>query len=189
MKHEPIRHCQRFRRGVEIITENRVPDGLEMNTNLMRASGERRQFDMRAISTPLKDTPAGECRSSLFMINHLSGRVIEILADGQIDLAFIPFHDTDHNGPVGFMNFPLLKLNAELAVGFGVEGENDHPRGVAVQAMNDPGFPVGLPDPGDEAILLLGTYAGHGEQSRGLVDHQQTMVVIEDVAEVGHRQW
>ena len=87
------------------------------------------------------------------------------------------------------MNFPLLELNAELAVGFGVEGENDHPRGVAVQAMNDPGFPVGIPDPGDEAILFFRANAGYGEQSHRLVDHQQTMVVIEDVAEVGHRQW
>ncbi len=189
MKHEPIRHTQCYRRGVKIITEDRVPDGLQMKTKLMRSTGERRQFEACAISTTLKDTPAGERRSSLVMINHLSGRVIKILADRQIDLSLIPLHDAAHDGAISFKNFPLLELNAELPVGLGVEGENHYPRGVTVQSMDDSGFRPGLPYSCDEAILFFRADAGHGEQARGLVDHEQSMVVMEDVAEVRHEQY
>ena len=74
----------------------------------------------------------------------------------------------------------LLELLPQEALRLLGAGEDDHPRGVAVQPVDGQRIPACGLQAGDEAILPVFQLARHGQEARRLVDHEDRLVLIED---------
>ena len=120
------------------------------------------------------------------MVDDLERRVVEVLADGQVDLAAVLEGMAGDQGVVGLLGLAILELPTEFSVGLRVERHDDDAAGVAIEPMDDPGPGVGGRDPAGEAIRLLRTDPGDGEQPRRLVEHDEPVVAVDDGRGCGH---
>ena len=119
--------------GVEIVPENRMSDRLEVKPELMASSGQWREFDSGdrhsrigahrgehivqvADLSAARHHPASETRFSVFEIDHLSWRIVEVLSDREIDLARIFVRMSADQRVIGLLRLPVLELAAQLPV-------------------------------------------------------------------------
>ncbi|MNR23436.1 hypothetical protein D3C85_1404570 [compost metagenome] len=71
----------------------------------------------------------------------------------------------------------------------GVAGQDDDPRGFPVQAMDDQGVGIAVfLQAGNQAILVVIGAPGHRQQQGRFVDHQDRVILIEDV-NIGQRHY
>lgn len=182
MQAEPIGGAMGLARGVEFVAEDRMPKLLEVDAKLMAAAGDRRQFEEGAVRVGEagEDAPMGRRRAPFGVVDDLEGRAHRRLAKRQVDGAAIGSRVAPSEGEILLRRLAGLELPGELAVDIGVEGEQDHPRGVPIEAMHDAGPGAMGCGPGGEAVLLLGADAGHGEHAGGLVEGDEPSVLEED---------
>ena len=204
MQAEPEGDFSPGSRGVQIITEDGMADGFEMEPELMAAAGSWFEFKTSdgqiRIGLGCREVPievadmasAGHPPSSLawfatFMIDHLQRRMIHVLANREFDVPLVRFRMAGDQGVVGLLGLAVLKLATQFPVGFGVERHHDHPAGIPVQSMDDSGARVGLGDAAGEAVRLFGADTGHGEEAGRLVQHDQPLIAVNDGRNRVHR--
>ena len=61
VKQEPVGHRHHFRRRVEIITEDRVADGIQVHTQLVEAAGLWASLQAGPVRVGSQDTTPGQC--------------------------------------------------------------------------------------------------------------------------------
>ncbi len=108
---------------------------------------------------PGQDAVARQGGAPLFVIDDVPrsrcGR-IEVLAQGQVDLALVALDKAGHDGDVTLDDLAPLELPAQVAVGVGVEGHHHDARGLTVEAVGDPGARMRRRRPPGQAVLVGG---------------------------------
>ncbi len=85
---------------VEVVSENRMPDRLQMDPQLMRAAGERCELEAGAIVQSLEHLEAGDRVFPLLVIDDLAGTVVDVGPHRKIDDASIRNDSARHDGNV-----------------------------------------------------------------------------------------
>ena len=83
-------------------------------------------------------------------------------------------------GDVALHDLPPLELPAEVALGEARAGEDDDAGGVAVEPVHQQRLGEGGAQPGLEAVLLARRLRRDGQQARGLVEHQEVRVLVQE---------
>jgi hypothetical protein len=79
---------------------------------------------------------------------------IEVLAQGQGDLALVAFDKPGHDGDVALADLAPLELPAQGAMGVRVEGHGHDARRLTVEAVDDPGARMRRCRPPGQAVLV-----------------------------------
>ena len=172
--------------GVEGITQNRMAERGQVQPDLMRATGEWTNLQPRTGRGCLDKVPASLRRTAMNGVNLVARRVVVITANGQVDQSGGLIGPPADNALVGFVNPPLLKLPADLALGFTVEGHQDEPRGVTVEPVNHERVWKGLLDSAGQAVLEVRATTRHREQPGRFVEYQQAVVAVDDSKVIAH---
>lgn len=184
-------------RGVEVITEDGMADGLEMEAELMAAAGSwfefktsdgqiRIGFGCGQASIEVSDVasaghpPSSLARFAAFVIDHLERGVIHVLANREFDVPLVRLRMSGDQGVVGLLGLAVLKLATQFSMGFGIERHHDHPAGIPIQSVDDSGARVGVRDPAGETVRLFGADTGHGKEAGRLVQHDQPLIAVND---------
>ena len=208
MKAQPVRRGHPGFAGIEIITQDDMADLLEVHSKLVASAGSWFQLDSgdrevwvgidageRVVQishfAAAGDLPACLAGLAVDMIDHLARRVVQVLADGKVDLAAVLLRMTGHQGVIGLLGLAILELAAQLSVSLGIECHHDHTTGVAIESMDDPRSGMGGGDPAGEAVGLLGADPRNREETGGLVQNDQTIVLMQDGGRLRHgiRRW
>jgi hypothetical protein len=109
-------------------------------------------------------------------------------ADGQADPSGFSRHFAANDGQVGLLDAAGFELAGKMNVGGLVLGHQQNPRGIFVQPVNDAGPPLTADPLNVRAVMQKPMDQGAGSvpgrrvnhQPRGLVDHNQRLVLEED---------
>jgi hypothetical protein len=125
--------------AIDIITDDGVPEGTEMDADLVRASRFDFHFEKRETSEVLHHPVFRVCRSALrFARSHFrAGR--RMTAHRQLDSPGVTLEFPVNEGHIGFLNFPILKLFAQPRVRNIILGDDEQARSLLVEAMHDTG--------------------------------------------------
>ena len=84
------------------------------------------------------------------------------------------------------MHLTIMELPTQFTMGLSVQAHDDHAGRVAIESMDDAGPGEFTLHARGEAILLVRPDPRHGQQPGGLVEHENSLVLMNDVQ--GHRQ-
>ncbi len=98
--------------AVDDVAEDRRTKVLEMDTKLMRATGDRLELEEAFAVVAFKDTVFG-LRGLAVLINLESGGPLEITADGEVDECFGELRSAVDDGEVSLVSLAILELLAE----------------------------------------------------------------------------
>ncbi|MNN01569.1 hypothetical protein D3C81_1141920 [compost metagenome] len=173
---------QRFRIGIQPVTQQRVPDRQHVHAQLVRTPGNRRQLHPTVIAAAFDDTPEGQGVLALLVVHHMPWFGRWVVAQWQVDAAAVQRRLAPAQRGVGFFGFTVVKLARQLAVAVGIAGQQDDAGGFPVQAVHDQrvGVAVFL-QAGDQAVLVVLGTARYRQQQGRFVDHQDGGVFEEDL--------
>lgn len=158
-----------------------MPEPLQVDAQLVAPTGQRRQFETspRGTVEALEDAIACEARAAEVWIDDLDRRPHLALAQRPVDRAFVRRGVARGDGDVALLDLAPFELARERSVRVGIQGEHDHPAGVAIESVHDAGpGPLRL-GAGHEAVGLLRTDARHREKPRRLVEDDEESIVVE----------
>jgi chromate transporter len=129
--------------------------------------------------------PACLAGAALLVAHDLLRAAKRLLAKRKIDQALVAGHMTSHQRVVGLLHLSGLEGHAESAVGVCVGGQHHHAAGVAIEAVHDARPGKSLCRARHQTVRLLGSDAGHAEQSARLVHHHEAVALREHAVAVG----
>ncbi len=174
-----------LRGGVVTVSHDRVPAGLELNTDLILESGDKLYLQQAYPRHAFQETVSGDCQCSPFFCvscHHLSepaGDETEIVSK----FAFRGRHVTAHQRPIAPTGAVRLELLDELGLGGPGLREQKNPGSVPVDAMDGSCLlTLSVEIGGQEVpcILLPGSLDGRRKQTGRLVEDQQVPVFVKD---------
>ncbi len=178
--------------AVLAVAQHRAADVAEMNANLVRAAGLRKDANDGEAGEPLADLVERLRRAARRIVAE-DGHLLPLLrmhADGAIDEVPVAVRPARHNGEILLLDRAVLKLEGELVVRPIGAGDEDDAAGVAVEAMDDSRPQRAARDAQRGAEMEL-QRAGQGagpmsprrmdDHPRRLVDEHQLLVFVEDV--------
>ena len=172
------------RGGVRIqwIAQDGMSQGLQMDPELVAAPGHRSQQQPAAVRGGVvsQQRPAGEGRPAPRPVHHLARPVRPVRRQRQVDHAPGSRRPAAHHRQVVLLHPAPLERPTQARLRLGVQGEDQQPGGVHVQAMHHPRPGMTLLHPVQQAVLVPLAAAGHAEQPRRLVHHQQMAVAEAD---------
>lgn len=176
-------------RGVRGITHNRVPQVQQVDANLVRSPGIQLGTEQIGGAPPLQALEVGP-RSPAALLHHChAGSLRWVAAERRIDRPGVFRHVTPARRKVRAADVPLAQLIGETAVGGIMLRYQHQARGIPIQPVNDAG-PENAPDSGQVAYSVQQTMHQRAGtvprcrvdyQSRGLVDHQDISILVDDV--------
>jgi TolB protein len=137
---------------------------------------------------PLQNPIVGRCPTTELGVHDLDRGPQFALAEGEVDCAAFELGVSPREGHVPLRCFAGLELPREFTMGVRVEGEDDDPRGITVESVDDSGPRKSLRSPCGEAILLVGADSRDRQQPSGLVEDHQPAVVVKDRRESRHER-
>ena len=158
-----------------------MPQSQHMYAQLVRPPGLWHQPHAGFMLIRLEALPVGHGRFSGLMAHFLARTVRPIDDQRQIDL---PRRRADMSGNAGHVNLlglTLFELQPDMALSMGRQGKHHHPGGVSVQTVDQQCCRKHRLDPAEQTICQMRPPPRHRQQPVGLVDHQQFMVVMQDV--------
>lgn len=168
---------------VEDVAENRPAAFAEVDAELVRASGDRFEFDQRMVVERAQDAEAGEAGLAEGVIDDLSRTPGDIRSNGQVDFADERVGNARDDRDVSLSSRAMFELRGEQAVGLRIKGEDHEARGIHVEAMDDERA-GGLGKHGlharRHAVLVRLALSGDGEHARRLVDHDEARLGEDD---------
>jgi len=111
-------------RGVEVIPEDGVAHGEHMDTQLMGATGARRQAQPCCPRLARKHLPMGLGGATPFEVHALPGAPFPIRGKREINVAALAMHIARHDGNVTFAQMTPLELKSEMTVRPGIAGHD-----------------------------------------------------------------
>ena len=139
MQHEAIGQC---RVALQSISDDGVAEPLRMSrvdAQLMGTARQRCEADASFISIrgsiSIQHQPIGHAQFTMHRIQNLPRSIVEVYAEGQLDMAGITGDVTLHQRLIGLGNLPLLELTRQIAMSIGSEAEDHEPRRLHVESM------------------------------------------------------
>ena len=127
------------------VADDRMADGAEMDTNLMRAAGEDRDLAKREPRHVMRSRDPGHGMTGAARARRHLQAVRWVTSDGGLDPP-TGLHDAPHEGDVLLLDFVIVELSRELVMGGVVLGD-DHEAGcAAIEPMHD-AWPRSPPTP------------------------------------------
>ena len=160
--------------SVDGIANDGMAQFSQMGPQLMGAARERTQPEPRAAGTNGADPPDRLGQTPLG-VAAVARRLARQARQGTGDATAaveLPLHIC----LVELVDPPFSKQGTEPPQGVSASGQEHHPRGVAVQAVNQAQALILLLQAGDHGIVLLGPQARLAQQARGLVDCHQPRI-------------
>ena len=182
MQHQAIVVGGHLGRGVQRVAHDGVANGLQVHTQLMRAAGERLQQQPRGrlARIALQHAVAGHRGLAADVINDLPRPLRPVGGQRQVDLAVGLLHKAFDQRFVVLGHLARFEQRAELALHRRASGKQQQTRSCHVEPMHGQRVgKLGL-HPGAGVVGLVGTPAGHRQQSGGLVDDHQRVVRMHD---------
>lgn len=129
---------QAFRLPIERIAEQRVPDGLEMHSDLMGSSSKQFNANQREIPILPEYGKVGPSLPALIgaaggVFFPVIGVTLEVCPDGSCFL----FENTLGKGYVYLTCRSVLELLAQIPMALTIAGNHQNPAGILVQSMDD----------------------------------------------------
>ena len=183
---EAVRPLARRPRPVDRIARHGVPEGGEVDADLVGATGDEVQLQQRPRGEPLPDAVAGDGAPSVGDHRHPLA-VLRVAPDRRLDPADRRRHRALDQREVGLADAAGLELGHHRCLRGVVAGDDQQARGVAVQAVDDP-------RPGDAGDAAVVVAAGEQrvdqraapvpgrrmhDQPGGLVHDQQVVVLVD----------
>src|SRR5487761_2301031 len=140
MQEEPlqaVRPTPRRSRAVDGIARDGVPEGSQVDPDLVGPAGDEVDLEERPAPEALADPVAGDGWPPVRDDGH-PGPLARIAPDRRLDPAGGRLHATLDQGEVRLLAPPRLELRHEAGLGHVRLGHHDEPGGVAVEAMHDP---------------------------------------------------
>ena len=133
-----IRFSVHFFIAIDLVTDDRISDGGEVYSDLMRTTGE--EIDLKECVL-VGDNPLVEkFRFSEFWVRWIHGShlfaIIGITSDERLDISLIVFHDTDDEGEVGLVDRSLGNLELECMHRLVVLRDDDESRCILVETVD-----------------------------------------------------
>ena len=174
-----------------------MTDLLQVDAELVASSGLRFEFDacdgkrrirlggrkgrIEIAHDPMtRSTPSGEARLAVDVVHDLERRVLQILAERKLDDAMFGFRAAGDEGVVGLLGLAIVELTAQLAVSLRVPSHDDDPAGVPIEPMDDLRLRMDGLHAAGETVRLLRADPRNGQQTGGLVQHDQSFVEMEN---------
>ena len=151
---------QRIRMGVEVVTQDRMPQLQHMDAQLVRATCDGSQLDQAVAVLHFQFLPQGQGVTPLLVIHLLLRAVGPVDAERQVNLTRLCLRLTPHPGEVVLLGLPLAKLPTQLPMRVGIEGNDNDACGGHVEAMSCRRLGVLLFDPMQDAVFILGAAPG-----------------------------
>ena len=187
MEHEPWVVIPRGARGVEGVAEDGSAQASRVghvDAELVGSAGNGFEPEPGAVGLSGEDAEVCDSRLSGIEADDLVWPVGPIDAEWEVDLARIGLDGSFDEGDVVFFDAASLELDGEVPLGAAVQTEHDQTRGVHIEAVDDHG-PRGCGEEvqhaGGDAIGFVGAPAGDAEQAGGLVDHDEPLILVDDV--------
>lgn len=162
-----------------------MANGFQVQSKLMAAAGNWVQFDSRATFSSFEYSPARDGLPAVHVIDNLPRWIVYVLAHGQVDFTFIHIHDAADHCDVSLLDFAVVKLTAQLAVGLFIERHDDHSGRIPVESMDDAGGGIRSLHAGGKTVGFLRSDAGHGKHAAWLIQHDEAIVAVND----GRQLW
>ncbi len=121
-------------------------------------------------------------------VDDLVGAAIDVEAHGEVDGAAGLRRGSFDECDVALGDSARFELETEGGLGFWRQADDEEAGGVHVEAVDDEGAAGSrdhLAHAADDAVGLVGAFAGDGEEARGLVDDDVAAGFMDD-AEGGH---
>lgn len=112
------------RMSVDVVTQNGMSKAQHVDAQLMRASCSRGKENAGRCGFACEHMPDCLSAPATIMVNHLTGTVWPIANQRCVDLAGIVVHYTPDARNIGLGDLPFFELQAEVAVGVFIAGEN-----------------------------------------------------------------
>ena len=117
----------------------------------------------------------------MLVVHFLLGALIGVGAERQVYGAAVIPRVAGDAGDIELGEAALFKLAAEMALGTVMQAHDADARGVLVEPVHEACVAVMGPGAGGEAILEAGAVAGHHEKPALLVEHEDVLVLMENV--------
>lgn len=101
--------------GVDLIAKNRVTNRQHVDTKLVAATGARREADTRLSGGPINDLPIG-LGGAAISSDLLTGAIVPIAAEGEVDPALVFANDPMHTGNVSLLRTPMFEFLPQKAL-------------------------------------------------------------------------
>lgn len=170
-------------RAIEHIADDGVADVRGVDAQLVRAAGVGDHAQARAVGFEGEDGPVRKRGLAVDVVDDLVGAVVDVGAHGDVDGARVAADDAFNEGDVGLVHLAPFELAGEVALGVGVEAEDEEAGGVHVEAVDDEGAGGGGEKAGDargDTVFVGLPFAGDGEQAGGLVDDDVARGLVND---------
>ncbi len=135
-------------RAVEVVADDGVAEGLEMDADLVGAAGFDFDFDEGEGAVcggyALDDVDVGNGTAAVWATGGHAGAADEVAGYGEGDGGVVLGDVAVDEGEVGFGDLAVREHVAELAVGGVVLGYEDDAGGLLVEAMDDAGAEVAI---------------------------------------------
>ena len=162
-----------------------MPPFGQMGPQLMGTPRERTQPEPRALGTSGADPP--DCqRQTSFRVAAVARRLAREACEGASD-ATAAMELPLHIRLVQLVDPPFSKQGTEPPQGVSTAGQDQHPRGVAVQTVNQAQALILLLQAGDHGIALVGPQARLAQQAGRLLDRHQPPVPDQQLQ--GESRW
>ncbi len=173
------------------ITHDRVTDGLQVNADLVRASGVQVQTQEREVTEGALDLEVSAGLARVRAVHGHAGADARVASDGRLDRAGAGGRATVHEREVLAHDVPLRERLLQATMGLVRACDDEQTGGVAIEAMDDAGA-LGIGPSGDSGAEQLGERAGAmpargvNHEAGGLVDDEQLVIFVGDRETVGH---
>ena len=156
---------------------------------LMGPAGQGRELNQALPQTCFPFLPKGDAQFPLLRVVDLIGAIFRIQPEFQSNLPRISCHLPAEQGQIVLFHLARGKLDRELAMRLSGQTKNHQAGRIHIQAMDSRLLDAAgdhLPNPGCDAVLFLRAAAWHGQQPAGLVDHDQLLILIENIDSLVH---
>jgi hypothetical protein len=172
---------------VEGVSHDRVPDGGQMYADLMSPTRQRAHLKQCGIVMALEHAELGDGRSTAAFPDGPALTILHIPAERSFDATLVLLHPSVHQRKIRFLDGAILELSNERVIGRVALGEEDDAAGLFVEAVDDAG-PLGSSDTSQRAPMEQAQQegapavprAGIDDPSRGLIDHDEVLIFVED---------
>ena len=172
------------------IPDDRVADRRHVRAQLVRASGQRLQFDpRRAIARAVDQSIAGPCRLAIFLVDmHLLAAGPGLLGERGVDHALVEARHPRDDRPIDFARGSPRERLGEMPRGARRARHHQDAAGILVEAVDQFGpVAVVVGQPVEQAVeMLVGLGPALRREARRLVEHHPVAAARDHhVADIG----
>jgi hypothetical protein len=176
--------------AVRQIAHEGKAEELEMDANLVRASGMQDRLDKSGPAEPIEHTITGGGGPTQLIVHGHPFAMRRMSSDRRTDFPFLSLHFATNDRMVDFIDLSAGELSRKSNVGFVIFGYDKATAGFFIQPVNDPraGHSTDaaqatlamMEQSIDERVFFMAG-GGVNHQARLFVQHEQNVVLVQDI--------